>query len=138
MKKNLLVIAGLSLLAINSYSLDNIEPKDVATKVCLALQKMDYQELKKYADEPAIIKIDTNEENKAKTEAHLKLLSEDKREEAQKSYDDKMWRMKSAMSALDCKNIVIMDGIDANNKVAIIDNKPTSLKLINGVWKLTQ
>jgi len=137
MRKIFLVVSSVLFFATDAFCIDD-NPKEIAAKICLALQKMDYQELKKYADEPSIIKINKNENLKIKTQEHIKLLPADKRIQAQKSYDDKIWRAKSAMSALNCNNIIIMDGADDDNKVALIDNKPTSLKFIHGVWKLTQ
>ncbi|WP_297442084.1 DUF4878 domain-containing protein [Sulfurimonas sp.] len=138
MNKKLLISMSLSVLITSAYAATAATPKEVATNICKALQKMDFQELKKYADEAAVIKINENEAKKIKMAKHIDMLPESKRAQAKKDYDAQIWRRKSAMSALNCQNIYIQDTDNPDHKVALIDNKPTFLKRIKGIWKLTQ
>lgn len=137
MKKYILSVVSVSVLLMSGCSKSS-DPKDVAVHACQALKAMDFNELKKYADDESAKQIEIGQKKLEEAEAQINALPEDKRESVKKIYDNQIAVMKQKMSTINCDNIVIKDGDDKDSKVAIIDGKPTKMKLIDGVWKLTK
>ncbi len=138
MKKYILLIASVSILLIMGCSSNKSDPKEVATQACEAIKKMDFDELKKYTDEEATKQIALGQKKMKETEAQINALPEPQRENVKKIYDNQISIVKKKMAATNCENIVIKDGADKDSKIAIIDGKPTKLRLVKGDWKLTK
>lgn len=138
MKKTILLIATVSILFINGCSSSKSDPKEVATHVCEALKNMDFDELKNYTDEESTKQIELSQKKIAEAEAQIDALAEPQRENVKKIYDNQMAVVKQKMATINCENIVIKEGEEKDSKIAMIDGRPTKLRLIEGNWKLSK
>lgn len=138
MKKIILFIAGVSILLLSGCGSNKSDPKEVATHVCEALKKMDFEELKKYTDEESTKQIELGQKRIEEAKSQIEALPAEQREKVKKIYESQMAIVKQKMATISCESIVINDGSDKEVKIALIDGKPTKLKLIDGNWKLTK
>lgn len=138
MKKYILLIASVSVLLISGCSSSKNDPKEVATHVCEALKNMDFDQLKNYTDDESTKQIEFNQKRIDEAEAQMNALPEPQRESVKKIYDNQMAVIKQKMLTINCENIVIKDGEDKDTKIAMIDGRPTKLRLIEGNWKLSK
>ena len=137
MKKTIALAMGVSLLFLSGCTKQE-DPKETATKICKALQVMDFNELKKYTDEESTKEITAGQKKLDETKTQIAALPQEQRESIQKVFDAQMGMIKQKMSEINCTKISIEDGSDKESKVAMIDGKPTKLKLIDNKWKLTK
>ena len=137
MKKTIALAMGVSLLFLSGCTKQE-DPKETATKICKALQVMDFNELKKYTDEESTKEIIAGQKKLDETKTQIAALPQEQRESIQKVFDAQMGMIKQKMSEINCTKISIEDGSDKESKVAMIDGKPTKLKLIDNKWKLTK
>ena len=137
MKKTIALEMGVSLLFLSGCTKQE-DPKETATKICKALQVMDFNELKKYTDEESTKEIIAGQKKLDETKTQIAALPQEQRESIQKVFDAQMGMIKQKMSEINCTKISIQDGSDKESKVAMIDGKPTKLKLIDNKWKLTK
>ena len=137
MKKIIVLAMSVSLLFLSGCTKQE-DPKETATKICKALQMMDFNELKKYTDEESTKEITAGQKKMDETKTQIAALPQEQRDSVQKVFDAQMGMIKQKMSEINCTNITIEDGSDKESKVAKIDGKPTKLKLIDNKWKLTK
>ena len=137
MKKIIVLAMSVSLLFLSGCTKQE-DPKETATKICKALQVMDFNELKKYTDEESTKEITAGQKKMDETKTQIAALPQEQRESIQKVFDAQMGMIKQKMSEINCTKITIEDGSDKESKVARIDGKPTKLKLIDNKWKLTK
>ena len=137
MKKTIALAMSVSLLFLSGCTKQE-DPKETATKICKALQVMDFNELKKYTDEESTKEITAGQKKLDETKTQIAALPQEQRESIQKVFDAQMGMIKQKMSEINCTKISIEDGSDKESKVAMIDGKPTKLKLIDNKWKLTK
>ena len=137
MKKYVVLALSATVLLMSGCSRDE-DPKETATKVCKALQGMDYNELKKYTDEESTKEITAGQKKLEEAKTQIAALPKEQRDGIQKVFDAQMGMVKQKMSEINCTKISIQDGADKETKVAMIDGKPTKLKLIDHKWKLTK
>lgn len=137
MKKYVLIALGAAVLLMSGCTRDE-DPKETATKVCKALQGMDFNELKKYTDEESTKEITAGQKKLEEAKTQIAALPKEQRDGIQKVFDAQMGMVKQKMSEINCTNITIKDGADEASKIAVIDGKDTKLKLIEHKWKLTK
>jgi hypothetical protein len=137
MKKIIVLAMSVSLLFLSGCTKQE-DPKETATKICKALQMMDFNELKKYTDEESTKEITAGQKKMDETKTQIAALPQEQRESIQKVFDAQMGMIKQKMSEINCTKISIQDGSDKESKVAMIDGKPTKLRLIDNKWKLTK
>jgi hypothetical protein len=137
MKKYAVIALSASVLLMSGCSKQE-DPKEVAGKVCVALKGMDLNELKKYTDENSTKDIENGQKKLEETKKQIAALPAEQRDTYQKVFDTQMGMIKQKMSEINCSNIVIQDGSDKENKIAMIDGKPTKLTLVKDHWKLTK
>ena len=137
MKKIIVLAMSTSLLFLSGCTKQE-DPKETATKICKALQVMDFNELKKYTDEESTKEITAGQKKMDETKTQIASLPKEQRDSIQKVFDAQMGMIKQKMSEINCTKISIQDGSDKESKVAMIDGKPTKLKLIDNKWKLTK
>ncbi|MBU0632901.1 hypothetical protein KKA17_09655 [bacterium] len=138
MKKSILLIASVSILLLSGCGSNKSDPKEVAQHVCEALKNMDFEELKKYTDEESTKQIELGQKRIEEAKSQIEALPEEQRENVKKIYENQMAVVKQKMATINCENIVMKDGGDKEESIALIDGKPTKLKLIDGNWKLTK
>ncbi|WP_345992968.1 hypothetical protein [Sulfurimonas sp. HSL-1716] len=138
MKKYILLIAGILILFTSGCSSNRGDPKETAVHVCKALKKLDFEELKKYADEELAKQIELGQKKKEDAQSQINALPEPQRKSVKKIYDNQMSILREKMSMINCENIVIKEGGDKDNKTALIDGKPVKLRFIKGSWRLTK
>lgn len=137
MKKIIVLAVSASVLFLSGCTKQE-DPKETATKVCKALQGMDFTELKKYTDDESTKEIDAGQKKLEEAKIQIAALPAEQRDSIQKVFDAQMGMVKQKMSEINCTKISIEDGADKENKIAMIDGKPTKLKLIENKWKLTK
>lgn len=137
MKKNIVIALSATVLLMSGCTRDE-DPKETATKVCKALQGMDFNELKKYTDEESTKEITAGQKKLEEAKTQIAALPKEQRDGIQKVFDAQMGMVKQKMSEINCTNINIKDGTDEESKIAVIDGKDTKLKLIEHQWKLTK
>jgi hypothetical protein len=137
MKKIIALALSASVLFISGCKKEE-DPKEVAGKVCVALKGMDLNELKKYTDANSTKDIEMGQKKLEETKKQIAALPAEQRDSYQKIFDTQMGMIKQKMSEINCSNIAIQDGSDKENKIAMIDGKPTKLKLVDEHWKLTK
>jgi PBP1b-binding outer membrane lipoprotein LpoB len=137
MKKTTLLAIAASILLLSGCTKQE-DPKETATKVCKALQLMDFNELKKYTDEESTKEITAGQKKLEEAKTQIAALPKEQRDGVQKVFDAQMGMVKQKMSEINCTKITIEDGADKESKTAMIDGKPTKLKLIDHKWKLTK
>ena len=137
MKKIIVLAMSVSIIFLSGCTKQE-DPKETATKICKALQVMDFNELKKYTDEESTKEITAGQKKMDETKTQIASLPKEQRDSIQKVFDAQMGMIKQKMSEINCTKISIQDGSDKESKVAMIDGKPTKLKLIDNKWKLTK
>lgn len=137
MKKITLLAIATSILLLSGCTKQE-DPKETATKICKALQVMDFNELKKYTDEESTKEITAGQKKLDEAKTQIAALPKEQRDGVQKVFDAQMGMVKQKMSEINCTKITIEDGTDKESKIAMIDGKPTKLKLIDHKWKLTK
>lgn len=137
MKKYIALALSASVLFLSGCTKQE-DPKEVAGKVCVALKGMDLNELKKYTDENSTKDIEMGQQKLEETKKQIAALPPEQKDAYQKIFDSQMGMIKQKMSEINCTNIVIQDGNDKENKIAMIDGKPTKLTLVKDHWKLTK
>ncbi len=137
MKKTIVLAISVSVLFLSGCTKQE-DPKETATKICKALQIMDFNELKKYTDEESTKEIDAGQKKLEEAKTQIAALPQEQRDSIQKVFDAQMGMVKQKMADINCTNITVQDGTDKESKVVMIDGKPTKLKLIENKWKLTK
>jgi len=137
MKKTVLLTMGVSILLLSGCTKQE-DPKETATKVCKALQGMDFNELKKYTDEESTKEITAGQKKLEEAKTQIAALPKEQRDGIQKVFDAQMGMVKQKMSEINCTNITIEKGSDKESVIAMIDGKPTKLRLIEKHWKLAK
>ncbi|MDD2357773.1 MAG: hypothetical protein PHX13_07670 [Thiovulaceae bacterium] len=137
MKKIIVLAVSTSVLFLSGCTKQE-DPKETATKICKALQVMDFNELKKYTDEESTKEIDAGQKKLEEAKTQIAALPAEQRDSIQKVFDGQMAMVKQKMADINCTNITVQDGSDKESKVVMIDGKPTKLKLIENKWKLTK
>lgn len=138
MKKYLIVLSSILMLFIVGCSKPKEDPKEVARHACEALKVMDFDTLKKYADDESAKQIEESQKRVKNAELQMDALPEPQRTNIKKIYDNQMAVVKKKMATINCEDIVIKEGKDKEHKIALIDGKPTNLRLIKNEWKLTK
>jgi hypothetical protein len=137
MKKIIVLAVSTSVLFLSGCTKQE-DPKETGTKICQALQKMDFNELKKYTDEESTKEIDAGQKKLEEAKTQIAALPAEQRDSIQKVFDAQMGMVKQKMADINCSNITVADGTDKESKIVMIDGKPTKLKLIENKWKLTK
>ena len=137
MKKNIVLAVSATVLFLSGCTKQE-DPKETATKVCKALQGMDFNELKKYTDEESTKEINVGQKKLEEAKTQIAALPQEQRDSVQKVFDAQMGMVKQKMSEINCTKISIEDGANKESKIAMIDGKPTKLKLVDNKWKLTR
>jgi|GEM_PF-944549 hypothetical protein len=137
MKKIIVLAVSASVLFLSGCTKQE-DPKEIGTKICKALQVMDFTELKKYTDEESTKEIDAGQKKLEEAKTQIAALPAEQRDSIQKVFDGQMAMVKQKMADINCTNITVQDGSDKESKVVLIDGKPTKLKLIENKWKLTK